>query len=341
VAEDQAVNFNIQEKINTVICGDALESLKTLPDESVDCVITSPPYYQLRDYGFSGQIGLENTYQEYLNKMIEIMSELKRVLKPTGTMWINLGDTYSTKSGSMGSKGMMQPKFSDNANKTLDFKQTKTNLIGKSLMLIPHRFAIRCIDELNLILRNDIIWGKQNALPESAKDRFSKKHEFIFFFVKQKKYYFDLESIKDTCKTKENRPNGIVRNRIYKYDSKANNQEVNGKINTNNISDKEVTDNYMEEPVKKNPGDVSDFWDINTKPNKEKHYATFNTDLINKPIVAGCPEDGIILDPFAGTGTTLIAGLKLNRKVIGIDGKQEYCDIANRRIQEFITNEKM
>ena len=266
-------------EINKIYCGDTLATVRQFEAESVDCVITSPPYYQLRDYGFADQWGLEKTYQEYLDKMIALMSELKRVLKPTGTIWINLGDSYSTNSGRMGTD-LLQPKFSTEANKSISFKQNK-GMTPKSLMLIPHRFAIRCIDELGLILRNDIIWAKPNGMPESVKDRFTKKHEFFFFFVKQQKYFFDLKAIRHG----------------------------------------------------KNTGDVADFWDITTKPSNEKHYATFNADLIGRPIVAGCPINGIVLDPFCGTGTTLVRALQLDRKVIGVDGKKEYVKIAEKRIQ--------
>jgi len=176
-----------------IINGDCLEVLKTFDAESIDSVITSPPYWQLRDYGWSGQWGLEKTYQEYLDKMIELMKELKRVLKPTGTMFINLGDSYGTVSGAM-----KDGKFGVKNTNNQQFAQPKS--IDKSLLLIPHRFAIRCIDELGLILRNDIIWAKRNGMPESVKDRFSKKHEFIFFFVKSQKYYFDLDGVREKPK---------------------------------------------------------------------------------------------------------------------------------------------
>jgi len=268
-------------EINKIYHGDTLATVRQFEAESIDCVITSPPYYQLRDYGFAYQWGLEKTYQEYLDKMIALMSELKRVLKPTGTIWINLGDSYNgNKQGSTQgtSTGLLTGKITH--NQVMVNKKTQ-QMPDKSLMLIPHRFAIRCIDELGLILRNDIIWAKPNGMPESVKDRFTKKHEFFFFFVKQQKYFFDLKAIRHG----------------------------------------------------KNTGDVADFWDITTKPSNEKHYATFNADLIDRPIVAGCPVNGIVLDPFCGTGTTLVRALQLDRKVIGVDGKKEYVKIAEKRIQ--------
>lgn len=311
-------------EVNKIICGDTLETVKTFPDESIDCVITSPPYYQLRDYGWDGQWGLEPTYQEYLDKLIELMKELKRVLKPTGTMWINLGDSYSTLSG--GTRGLLrnEKQFGSISHKAVlgqGFNQIKPKEYPKkSLMLIPHRFAIRCIDELGLILRNDIIWAKRNGMPESVTDRFSKKHEFIFFFVKNEKYYFDLASIGD--KYLHIKSGIIVGGNKYR--------EMLGNRSTNGYNK-----GY------KNPGDVSDFWDIPTKPNKEKHYATYNSQLIDKPIIAGCPEGGIILDPFCGIGTTLVRALELGRKVIGIDGCNEYCEVAQKKLNEVLSQQTL
>ena len=309
---------NLKEMINTVVCGDALETVKTFPDESIDSVITSPPYYQLRDYGWTGQWGLEKTYQEYLDKLITLMSELKRVLKPTGTVWINLGDTYN------GNKyGNHDPKLNESIKVESKVKKEIQSMPNKSLMLIPHRFAIRCIDELGLILRNDIIWAKRNGMPESVTNRFSKKHEFIFFFVKQRKYYFDLDGVRERIITNEKRDERIVYN--------SNKGDKTNKTNTF----------IPPNPKGKNPGDVSDFWDIPTQPSSEKHYATYNFKLINKPIIAGCPKGGIILDPFCGTGTTLVRAIQLGRQGIGIDGNPEYCEIAQKRIEKELAQLKL
>lgn len=306
-------------EVNKIICGDALETVKTFPDESIDSVITSPPYYQLRDYGWNGQWGLEKNYREYLDKLIALMSELKRVLKPTGTMWITLGDSYMNNSSysAAGRQGFGRDKIG------MIYK-SDDRIQHKSLMLIPHRFAIRCIDELGLILRNDIIWAKRNGMPESVTDRFSKKHEFIFFFVKQAKYYFDLDSIREEPKTRIDRADEI----------KSYHKKVLGGYKNNLMP---ISNN----PKGKNPGDVSDFWDIPTKPSKEKHYATYNSQLIDRPIIAGCPEGGIILDPFCGIGTTLVRAIELNRNAIGIDGKKEYCEIAQAKLNEVLRQQKL
>ncbi|MFA5014317.1 MAG: site-specific DNA-methyltransferase [Actinomycetota bacterium] len=287
--------------------------MSEIDSASINCIITSPPYWQLRDYGWSGQWGLEQTYQEYLDHLIQFMSECKRVLKDDGTIWINLGDTYNgNKNGNTTEKNRAVN------NKSIAKKKCK-GLPNKCLMLIPHRFAIRCIDELNLILRNDIIWAKRNGMVESVTDRFSKKHEFFFFFVKQEKYYFDLDSIKDFTKTKDS----SNRNRdITKLNNTPGRTKMNG-LKTNNYDFK-------------NPGDVSDFWNIPTKGSNEKHYAMFNNKLIEKPIIVGCPKGGVILDPFAGTGTTLVRARELGRNVLGFDGKQEYVNIVNNKLDSIL-----
>lgn len=302
---------------SSIIQGLALDTVKTFESESIDCVITSPPYYQLRDYGFSEQWGLEKSYTDYLDNMVSLMGELKRVLKPTGTMWVNLGDSFN------GNKqGNADNKISDVVNEARIDKRLQP-MPNKSLMLIPHRFAIRCIDELGLILRNDIIWAKPNGMPESVTDRFSKKHEFIFFFVKSKKYYFDLDSVRDKSEYRE-------------QDKPKRTDKI---VRSVGISENSTLRNYN--PNGKNPGDVSDFWAITTKPNSSNHYASYNSQLIDKPIVAGCPKNGVILDPFCGTGTTLVRAMQLERKGIGIEGNPEYVKIAERNIEPYLTQNNL
>lgn len=303
--------MKIQFTNGTAYLGDALQVVKSLDSNSVDSVITSPPYYQLRDYGFDSQWGLEQDYKDYLNKMIELMSELKRVLKPTGTMWVNLGDTFNNISGNA---KMKEPKSLLLGDKISEgqIRGGKSKVIqpmpNKSLMLIPHRFAIRCIDELGLILRNDIIWAKRNGMPESVTDRFSKKHEHIFFFVKQKDYYFDLDSIKDKL---------IIQNvKGVKFGGNKGDSNPKGIYSGNEYDASKL--------IGKNPGDVSDFWEITTKPNPKNHYATYNSELIRKPLIAGSPVGGVILDPFGGTGTTAFTAAKYDRQFIYIDANQEY-----------------
>ena len=293
---------------NIVYNEPCLETCKRLPNESVDCIITSPPYWQLRDYGYPEQWGLEPTFNEYLDHLWTLMDEIHRILKPNGTVWINLGDTYSsnrwsdTKSGT-GKSGI----YAD----ILTNKQISEP--NKCLLLIPHRFAIGCIDR-GWIVRNDIIWAKRNGMPESVTDRFSKKHEYFFFMVKSEKYFFDLDAIKDRAM-----PDNSIRDRD---NTKLNNTP--GRSKMAGLKKNDYTT--------KNPGSVSDFWDIPTKPNKDKHYAQYSDSLISKPILAGCPEGGIIYDPFMGSGSTADAAIRANRKFIGSEASKEYYDLCSKRI---------
>jgi DNA modification methylase len=314
-----------------IIHGDVLAELKKLPSASIDCVVTSPPSWQLRDYGFKNQWGLEKNFKEYLSHLWEMMDELHRVLKPKGTVWVNLGDTYF---GSGNGSGQ-DPKADNNLRKSIGISiapskpnADKSNGMRKKCqMLIPHRFAIGCIDR-GWIVRNDIVWAKPNGLPESTRDRFTKKHEYIFLLVKQADYFFDLDAVRDAHK-ENSKERTKYKMTAFGGDLK-NNKGAFGKGAKNGGALKTIKLN----PLGKNPGDVSDFWAITTKRGNAGHYATFNTELIEKPILAGCPENGVVLDPFCGSGTTGVKALELNRRFIGIDGKKEYCDIARKNFAQ-------
>lgn len=291
---------------NIIIQGDALSVLKSFPDYSIDCVITSPPYWQLRDYGWSGQWGLEPTFEMYLTNLWSLMDEIFRVLKSSGTVWVNLGDTYS-KEGASGGNG-------NKISVEQIIKRPKITVAPKCLLLIPSRFGIGCIDR-GWIVRNDIIWAKRNAMPESVTDRFSKKYEHFFFMTKSGDYYFDIDSIRDRCKSENKLRNKSNENYASAFTSPLG------------------TGERMEQnPLGKNPGDVSDFWNIPTNPSNNAHYATYNAALIDKPIMAGCPKDGIVLDPFCGTATTGCRAIELSRQFIGIEGNPEYVEIGNKKL---------
>lgn len=316
---------------NKIYNESCLDTLSKMPDSFIDCVITSPPYWQLRDYGYPEQWGLEPTFEEYLNHLWQMMDEIYRVLKPTGTAWINLGDSFSTQSGTNAALARGKSYQSDTTyliNRGESEKLIKPkNLPNKCLLLIPHRFAIGCIDR-GWIVRNDIIWAKRNGMPESVTDRFSKKHEFIFFMVKQEKYYFDLDSIRDKHKWAHDKRNDGKRHQ-YADDVKSQNNEW---LATNAVSFN---------PNGKNPGSVSDFWDVTTKGSNNEHYAAYNDELIKKPILAGCPEGGIIYDPFMGTGSTAEAALRANRKFIGSEMSSKYCEIANKRLTPLLQQQTL
>lgn len=316
-------------EINKIYQEPCLETLRKMPSEFIDCVITSPPYWQLRDYGYPEQWGLEPTFQEYLEHLWEMMDEIYRVLKPEGTVWINLGDSYNgSKEGStQGSTNAITVKRGLNENQSNLKKTKQPRIANKCLLLIPHRFAIGCIDS-GWIVRNDIIWAKRNGMPEPVNDRFTKKHEYIFFMTKQEKYYFDLDSIRDKHKWAHDKRNDGKR---HEYEEGVKSQN-NKWLATNAVSFS---------PNGKNPGSVSDFWDVTTKGSSSEHYAAYNDELIKKPILAGCPEGGIIYDPFMGTGSTAEAALRANRNFIGSEMGEKYCKIAEERLNPFLIQQKL
>lgn len=292
--------------VNKIIHGNSLEVLKTLPDESIDCVVTSPPYWALRDYGVAGQLGLESTFQEYITKLCDIFDEIKRVLKKEGTCWVNMGDTYSTQSGAM-RDGKFGPKNTNNQS----IIQPKIELADKCLLQIPSRFAIEMTNR-GWILRNEIIWHKPNCMPSSVKDRFTVDFEKIFFFVKNKKYYFETQYEKTLT-----------------YDERLRDRDTTRLNNTPGRT--KMGGLKMNNYTQRNKRSV---WKISTRLFKEAHFATFPEALIETPIKAGCPVNGLVFDPFMGAATTALVARKLGRNYLGIELNREYIKISNDRLEE-------
>lgn len=337
-------------EVNKIYNEPCLETISKMPDSFLDCVITSPPYWQLRDYGYDGQWGLEPTFQMYLENLWSMMDALMPKLKSTATVWINLGDTYSTQSGTniaiaKGNHKKQESTYLTNRGESGLLIKDKS-LPNKCLLMIPHRFAIGCIDR-GYIIRNDIIWAKRNGMPESVTDRFSKKHEYFFFMTKTTKYHFDLDVVRDKHST--------VSLETYKYaftgqlggegDNFKGMKFGNGRANTK-YSDGERGNWTGEKSTEgningKNPGTISDFWDITTKGSKESHYAQYNDELLKKPVLAGCPKGGIIYDPFMGSGTTALMAIKHDRNFIGSEMSAEYLEIANRRTKNAMKQTKL
>lgn len=317
-------------EVNTIILGDCLERLKGLPNESVDCVITSPPYWALRDYGVEGQLGLEPTFQEYINKLCDIFDEVKRVLKKEGTCWVNLGDTYmgnssysekgrqgfgNDKVGMINKKQWLDPKNPTPTKLRAREHVESGQIAEKSLCQIPSRFAIEMTNR-GWILRNEIIWHKPNCMPSSVTDRFTVDFEKVFFFVKSKRYFFDAESVKEDSKWKDDPRAGD--GRIHYEGGKREGKKGTGQENFVSISDK------------KNKRTV---WTVNTKGYSEAHFATYPEKLIEPMIKSGCPENGVVLDVFMGAGTTAVVATKLKRNWLGIELNPEYIKIAEERIK--------
>lgn len=334
------------------VCGDSLKVLSTIPDDSIDCVVTSPPYYQKRQY-LNGGIGMEATYREYIDNILKVTKEVYRVLKPTGSLWLNIGDSYK----------------------------------NKQLLNIPYRVAIKMQDEQNWVLRNTVIWDKMKGAMSQSKDSMGNAYEPVFHFVKRKNgYYYDSDSVRkkpreahiengavisatgvsgvryrrkielSTELTDEQRKNAFIAldnvlERIkngeladFRMVIKGANQRVtNG--NTTNLSGRAKE---LEEKgfyflfYNPNGSMISDVWQIlpEDTQGRKLHFAVYPEDLVKTPIILTCPENGIVLDPFAGTGTTNYVAAMLGRKSIGIDLSKEYLELAQKRCNEIGTQIK-
>lgn len=307
---------------NKIICGDALETLKTMPAGSVDCVVTSPPYWALRDYGVKGQIGLEDNFATYLDKMIAVFDEIKRVLKREGTCWVNFGDTYAHQTKG-GQKNSPQHNLFDSLLRRAAIPKLKTSVPvpAKSLCLIPERFAVKMI-ERGWILRNQIIWHKPNAMPQSVGDRFTVDFEKIFFFVKERRYYFErqFEPLKNPQELKRRFSNPFAKREYWQITRKK------------SIKDAKAM-KRAQEAILKRGRNKRCVWSIGTGAANGKHFAVYPPQLIETPIRAGCPVGGIVLDPFIGSGTTAVVAKKLNRNFIGIELNQAYVEIVRKRLK--------
>lgn len=335
--------INDESKTPLFLNGNSLEILKEFPNNEIDCIITSPPYWQKREYE-NGGIGLEETYNEFIDELLQYTIELKRILKDTGSFWLNLGDSYYNK-----------------------------NLLG-----IPWRIAIKMMDEQGWILRNEVIWNKVKGGMDNSKDRLGNNHEPFFHFVKKKKYFYDVDSIRSNPKTSKVVNGSVVsatgvsgvryKRQIELSSILTDEQKNNAFVALNNIledlncgklSDFRMVINKQQRTthsgsinlsgrakeleekgfyfLKYSPkgSKPSDVWDIlpEDKQRKDSHTAPFPEDLVRIPILATCPENGIILDPFSGTGTTNLVAFQNRRKSIGIDLSKEYIHIAKERMK--------
>ena len=294
--------------METILCGDALEQLRTLEPESVHTCVTSPPYYNLRDYGAAGQIGMEETPEEYIAKLVDVFREVRRVLRPDGTLWVNIGDSYATRSGP-------QPPANTRNAHGHTRKEPPNGYKCKDLMGIPWllAFALRAD---GWYLRQDIIWHKTNAMPESVQDRCTKAHEYIFLLSKSAHYYFDAAAIREPCGKKGNartfRGGGAYTGgRSFQNSARVERESHGNTVNSTGGRNKRSV------------------WSIATGQFKAAHYATFPERLVEPCILAGCPEGGVVLDPFAGSGTTGVALHHLRRVVSTGRGWFLFCLIAD------------
>jgi site-specific DNA-methyltransferase (adenine-specific) len=307
----------IQAFQNRILRGDALRVLRKLPAESIDSIVTSPPYYALRDYGAAGQIGLEATFAEYLEKLLLVFDEANRVLKRTGTCWVVIGDTYggSATSGTLINRRKMA-KSKSGTSLSLPHRKGK---YSKCLLQIPARFAIAMIDR-GWILRNEIVWHKPNLLPQSVKDRLTMDFEKIFFFTKSRRYFFNQQF--EPARNSER-----LRRRLLNPQNKHKWLDSTQPLAVNAEAMERSRGKVLRTGRNKRA-----VWTIGTGRFTGDHFAVFPEKLIETPILAGSPENGIILDPFLGSGTTAVVAKRLNRKFIGIELNQSYVRMARHRL---------
>lgn len=297
-----------------IINADVLDGLATIPDQSIDCIVTSPPYWNLRDYGAAGQIGLEPTFDLWLDRMRTVFAELNRVLSATGTLWVNMGDSYYHGAG-------------------------KIDLPTKSLIGQPWRLAI-ALQESGWILRSEIIWSKSNPMPESVRDRPTRAHEYVFLFAKSPNYYYNREAISEPREKgyqtqsesvadierliNRKRQTGIRVSKPKPIEDPRVKGAVSGKLG------REPGWRNLPQPETRSARTV---WEFPVGKYAGSHCATFPIELPKRCILAGCPPSGIVLDPFAGAGTTLIAARMLGRSSIGIEISPEYCEEIRERLR--------
>lgn len=269
--------FEADTDQSAILLGDTKQILKSLPSSVFQTCITSPPYWALRDYNIKGQIGLEKSVELYIQSLVDIFSEVRRVLREDGTLWLNIGDSFTS-----GGRTWRAPDKKNPGRAMSVRPPTPNGLKSKDLIGVPWRLAF-ALQASGWYLRSEIIWNKPNCQPESVKDRPTRSHEYVFLLTKSEKYFYKSEAVR-------------------------------GPNNRN----------------------VRSVWDINTKPNKEAHFATYPIALVQPCVRLGSSTGDLILDPFIGTGTTGLAALCENRRFLGIELNPEYVDIAERQLNPFI-----
>ena len=328
----------------SVLDGDCIQSMKELPDCIINTCVTSPPYFGLRDYGCDGQIGLEETPDAFVKKIVEVFREVKRVLRDDGTLWLNLGDSYYNYRPGKG-QALVKQSVS-NTEQDLPKKCARRGNIleglkEKDLIGIPWRVAF-ALQADGWYLRQDIIWHKPNPMPESVTDRCTKAHEYIFLLSKSAKYYFDNEAIKEplaaSSVTRLSQPNLENQKGSDRVPGKTNGNMKAVRFGGNKYGDDDSkesrTKSGNEWENKSGTRNRRSVWTVTTKPYKGAHFATFPPDLIEPCILAGCPVGGIVLDPFGGSGTTAMVARNHGRKSVLCELNEKYIRLAMKRIEQ-------
>jgi DNA modification methylase len=293
----------------SLLCGDAVEVLRALPEKYARCCVTSPPYWGLRNYNAEGQIGLEESPEEYVERLVSVFREVRRVLADDGTLWVNLGDTFAANRSYQVASTKGGAKHGEAQDRSGGMRVPR-GMKAKDLIGIPWlvAFALRAD---GWYLRSEIVWDKPNAMPSSVTDRPTRSHEQIFLLTKSPRYYYDHEAVKEEAVCKHPSGNGFKRPQRVCVGGRGNEKQ-------------------WEPTEKRNRRSV---WSVNTKPYKEAHFAVFPPDLIEPCILAGSSEGDVVLDPFSGSGTTGEVALKHGRFYVGIDLNPDYNTLAEKRLR--------
>ncbi|MBY0241828.1 MAG: site-specific DNA-methyltransferase [Burkholderiaceae bacterium] len=340
----------------TIMVGDVRDQLRAMPADSVHCIVTSPPYWGLRDYGVDGQIGLEATPAEFIAVMVGVFEELRRVLRPDGTCWVNMGDSYASKpNGPIGAGGHKSPA-PHVAVRTAQARRSSCIPSGfkhKDLCMMPHRLAI-ALQDAGWWVRQDIVWSKPNPMPESVRDRCAKSHEYIFLLTKSAKYYFDGHAIREPAVGSPDSAKNRFDTKDYEVPGQKPQKRTSRGVGFGHGTDAEGRQRGRVKPAEmidaaasarmgRGPGwrDTAEIaavrnkrsvWTMATHAFAEAHFATFPPELPEICIKAGCPPGGLVLDPFFGAGTTGLVADRLQRDCIGIELNPAYAEIARKRI---------
>ncbi|HJE71441.1 DNA-methyltransferase [Pseudomonas oryzihabitans] len=306
-----------------ILVGDCIEMMHTLPDKSVHTCVTSPPYFALRDYGVDGQIGLEASPREFIDRLVLVFREVHRVLRDDGTLWVNMGDSYA--SGGRGGGGSYMAERGDGAwhgkGDATGWRSAPSGWKHKDLLGLPWRLAIALQDD-GWHLRQDIIWHKPNPMPESIKDRCTKAHEYVFLLSKGPRYYFDQAAIREPASAQAS-PEGASRRNSFARQTKYTEGE-HGQTGQHRAERANVL--YDETRNKRS------VWTVATARFNGAHFATFPPDLIRPCILAGAPRGGLVLDPFGGAGTTALVAMQEGRRSVLCELNPEYAALARARL---------
>ena len=326
-----------------ILVGDVRERLAELPDESVNCVVTSPPYYGLRDYGIDGQMGLEPTPNEYIAAMVDVFRDVRRVLRADGTCWLNVGDSFAN-DGKWGGSSGGKHVTALHGDTGVGRRKKDTGLKPKDLMMVPARLAL-ALQADGWWLRSDIIWHKPNPMPESVRDRPTNAHEHIFLLTKSSRYWYDADAVREPMKESS------LDRLSQDIDAQVGSVRANGGAKTNGTmkavarTDKQrghsrrhagFNDRWDAMPRDEqmaNGANLRNVWSIATVGYPGSHFATFPPEIPRRCIKAGCPADGTVLDPFFGAGTTGLVADELGRNCIGIELNPGYAVMAKERIR--------